>query len=111
MQHARTDLIVLELMCVYWRAGQPIPSVSYLKNRVGKDAPVPFWAPSRIADSQLRQSAIEHDRLFNELGSSLWDPVDDATSDMVDALVSRFEPIEADITRRMDELNWPEVDD
>ena len=112
MEHARTDLIVVELMCVYWRAGQPIPSASDLKNRVGKPAPVPFWAPSRISDPQLRQSATEHDQLFWELSQLLWKrPVGDATSGMVDALVDRFESVEADITRRMDELNWPEADD
>ena len=69
---------------------------------------LPLWQPERIADPELRQVADEYQEVCLSLAQSVltaaqeWDPRPAA---------ARIMELQRRITSRMDELNWPEVDD
>lgn len=69
----------------------------------------PLWEPQRIPDPQLREDAIKYDDTRAKLDDLLWhQPIDFGRAF---PLAQQLESLQVEITHRMDELNWPEVDD
>lgn len=69
----------------------------------------PLWQPERISDPGLQQMA----RAYNEACSDLeilvrFAPPDAGGAKKAAALAGVLEDLQPRITRRMDELNWPE---
>lgn len=75
--------------------------------------PAPSYRPERIPDPHLRQKATQYGELFAEFTGPLLleEEMDSATEDRLLELADRINPLEKEIVRRMDELNWPEVDE
>ena len=69
----------------------------------------PLWEPDRIRDPSLRKSAYDYAHAAFLLFNALWPA--QADQERVEGLVTQLDGIRAAITTRMDELNWPEVDD
>lgn len=69
----------------------------------------PVWEPERIKDSSLRQKAESYADAASALFRALLPTTADAKK--VDDLVNQLEALRREIVLRMDELNWPEVQD
>lgn len=70
---------------------------------------MPPWEPERIDDIELRGMA---ERYNQALGDLLWQLAMDAPDKAeCDRLSDELEGLQQRIIGRMDELNWPEVDD
>jgi len=70
----------------------------------------PLWQPERISDRDLQKLARRYDKLRNDLrvGARFGN---EWVEESLDRLVTEIGGLEEQITARMDELNWPEVDD
>lgn len=69
----------------------------------------PAWEPERIADDQVRRIGIEYNWLAALLLGAL---SSDAPDEQKTApLCARLRSLQTIINQRMDELNWPEVDE
>jgi hypothetical protein len=68
-----------------------------------------LWQPERIADADLRSTAKEYNEVLVKLDSALFNSKYDEK--MILQSGDRLEELQKKITARMDELNWPEVDD
>jgi hypothetical protein len=72
----------------------------------------PPWQPERIVDDELRLLAVEHNRLLDQMFGLLWQSqLDQKQAETLPSLCESIREIQPKITARMDELNWPEVDD
>ena len=70
----------------------------------------PLWQPERISDPDLQTLA----RRYNEVTRDLRVRArfgNQQVKETLPELVTQSEALEVEITRRMDELEWPEVDD
>jgi len=70
---------------------------------------MPTWQPERIADPQLREVAEQHSLGLSKLMDLLLRPAPPV--DEIVQLSERLLSLEKKAVRRMDELNWPEVDE
>jgi len=68
-----------------------------------------LWQPERIPDTDLRSTVDEYHKVLIRLDAAF------STSQYDEKLIrqsaNQLEELQLKITRRMDELNWPEVDD
>lgn len=80
-----------------------------IRERLRLEEGMPLWEPERIADSNLRNMACEYMEMEAKLaGLVLYGPFNGPTAT---ALTEHLEDLQGEISLRMDELNWPEVDD
>lgn len=68
------------------------------------------WEPERIDDVDFRETVTEYYKATSDLRQLFWsaEPLDVAAAD---ELIKQLVELRPRITRRMDELNWPEVED
>jgi hypothetical protein len=115
IESRRTHELALAFVCGFRRLGKPAPSAREViedHERREPPPPAPTYWPERIPDPHLRQTAIEYGKLVAELTGPLrFQDIDPATEDKLLQLTDRIRPLEEEIVRRMDELNWPEVDE
>jgi hypothetical protein len=69
----------------------------------------PLWEPDRIHDPLLRQHAYDYAHTAFLLFNAFW--AAEADQERVESLITQLDRMRADISTRMDELNWPEVDE
>jgi len=67
------------------------------------------WHPDRIEDRSLKEAACEYHAGILRLGEIVLQSQDHERD--ARQLEDRMAELERQIVRRMDELNWPEVDD
>jgi len=68
------------------------------------------WEPERIDDVDFRRTVTDYYKATSDLRQLFWsaEPLDVAAAD---ELIKQLVELRPRITRRMDELNWPEVED
>ena len=117
MVHGRKLIEALQRVIVRGQE-KDIPSLGERYEIVTQAGWAPLWAPSwelgRITDDRLRQMATEYFDAADELGRLvLYGEGPDWHEPPNPPLqaAKKLECLQRQITLRMDELNWPEVDD
>jgi len=96
------------MRALYWAdAGLASTDLKEIKDLLD-EVPEYVWQPERIEDHRLRELADEYDENFRDLTLSLSQGLD---REAVRHLGKNLFELQQQITRRMDELNWPEVED
>jgi hypothetical protein len=90
--------------------GYPLSQLDRAKRAAILGEDVPLWQPHRISDPRLQQLAREYNKAVNDLWLLLLDRSFDRRVEESRELTSRLEELQHHITLRMDELNWPEVE-
>jgi hypothetical protein len=110
MRSGRRAISLLSDIEISTKVGRPLSHAEIVQrsakivNRMVSE--MPLWEPERIQDPRLRQAALEYSDAHGEFVVLLTYDVEKARE-----LVDQLEALQRTITRRMDELNWPEVDD
>lgn len=109
MVHGRMVVSASYLLAYSKREGLPAPTRKELQDQFWRHPQAPLWQPERIDDIELQLKARDYADTMNRLTSLLLaESVDEAERLK---LVARLESLLDQMTRRMDELDWPEVYD
>lgn len=74
--------------------------------------PAPAWIPGRIPDRDLREKCIRHHQLHLQLRDLfMLRPGDEKDAQQLAEIAPQLDALEDEIVVRMDQLNYPEVDD
>lgn len=109
MEWARQTVAAIETLHRWLKQGREV-SKEWREQAIKPDEHSPFWQPERISDPDLREDA----RLFGSIARDLRSHVRLASSELGIVLVNAIrdlQRLERQMTARMDELNWPEVDE
>jgi hypothetical protein len=109
---ARRHCMALTVVWGFRQLGHSAPPIRDLLKSEDSPGRGLICTPDRISDPELRAAAAEYAQLVANLGVAIWFQELDADSEeKLLPLTHRLGELERAIIRRMDELDWPQVDD
>lgn len=109
MVHGRMVISGSFLLAYSKREGLPGPTPQELQEQFWRHPQAPLWQPERIDDIELQLKARDYADTMNRLSGLLLSESVNEQERL--KLVERLESLLGQITRRMDELHWPELDE
>jgi hypothetical protein len=112
LEWARFEGIVVAAVTGLRRQGIPTPPPRAELNNPRRPRHAPAWRPERIRDPKLREKALQHAQLFHQLQQLfMFGSGDEQDARELARLAPQLDGLDAEMIQRMDEMNWPEVDD